>query len=393
MGASGDRGSNWIGMRITVALTFAVAVLSVVTGIANIGTTTALPPFAQYVPQSVQRTAGFTGTLTGFLMLASALGLRRGLRSAWYSTVVLLPMTAVQGIIQSSPLSVPLILLSLVALPVAVANRGRYTRKMDLSTSQLAAASALAGIQLYGTVGAYALRGEFNGIDTLTDAFYYTIVTASTVGYGDATPVSQVARLFGMSVVVLGATSFAVALGALLGPAIEARFAKVLGQMTESQLEQLQNHILVLGYGDLTDPILTELHEGDQEFLVITPDPQRASELSERGYQVITAEPSDEEPLQRARIQDARAIVVATNDDAQDALAVLTARELRPDGRIVAAATDRENVRKLRRAGADTVISPASIGGHLLVQSALGDEDTERLAAEILGESTSASQE
>jgi len=79
-------------------------------------------------------------------------------------------------------------------------------------------------------------------------------------------------------------------------------------------------------------------------------------------------------------------VLVATNDDAQDALAILTARQLNPDVRIIAAATARENVEKPRRAGADVVIPP-TIGGHLLVESALGDADTERLAAHIVGAS------
>ena len=77
---------------------------------------------------------------------------------------------------------------------------------------------------------------------------------------------------------------------------------------------------------------------------------------------------------------------MATNDDAQDALAVLTARHLNPAVTIVAAATNRENVEKHRRAGADTVISPASIGGHLLVESAFGRGDTGVAARQIVEE-------
>jgi voltage-gated potassium channel len=386
--ATGERRRGWIGIRVSVLLTLAVAVISVVTGIASIATQ--FPPLVDAVPQAVVDTAGFTGTLTGFLMLASAFGLRRGLRSAWYSTVVLLPVTGLQGVIQSSPLSVPLVVLSAVTLPVVVANRRRFDREVSLTTTQLAAGVALVGVQVYGTVGTFALREQFPTVDTLTDAFWYTIVTASTVGYGDVTPATEVGKLFGISVVVLGTATFAIALGALLGPAIEARFARVLGQMTESELELLDDHVLVLGYGDLTEPILTELRDGDVDFVVVTPDTQHGSELSERGFSVVTADPSDEEPLQRARIEDARSIVVATNDDAQDALAILTARELRPDARIVAAATDLENVRKLRRAGADTVISPASIGGHLLVESALGAENTEAVADGILEDRSAA---
>lgn len=382
MAQSGSR--RLAAARLAVWLTTAVALLSVVTGIANVGTTQFTGPLSEMVPLVVQRTAGFTGAFTGFLMVASVLGMRRRLRAAWYSTVVLLPVTAAQGVLQSSPLSYPLVVLSLLSLPTVVLSRHQFDREIDLTTTQFAAAMALVAVQAYGTVGSYALRDEFDGLRTLVDAFYYTLVTASTVGYGDVTPTTAVARLFGMSVVVLGTASFAVALGALLGPLIEARLATALGRMTERQLDLLENHVIVLGYGDLTEPILQEL-DGQVDFVVVTPDATVAAQLDDRGYNVLTADPSDEEPIRRVGIDDARAVVVATNEDAPDALAVLTARALAPDVRIVAAASDRENVAKLRRAGADAVVSPAVIGGHLLVEEALGGDQAEAITSHLSG--------
>ena len=376
--------------RAAVALTTAVALLSVVTGIVNIAVADVSGPLSAYIPEYVERTAGFTGALTGFLMLGSAFGLRRGLRAAWYTTVVLLPVTAMQGLIQSNVASYPLVGLSVLSLPTVLINYHRFDGRLKLSTTQLAAAAALVGTQIYGTVGTYTLREHFANVTTLTDAFYYTIVTASTVGYGDAIPETgagagpQQARLFAMSVVVLGTASFAVALGSLLGPAIEARLATALGTMTDRQLELLEDHVVVLGYGDLTEPIIDELEGADIDFVVITPNSETVSKLRAREIDAINAEPSDEEPLERAGIDRARAVVAATNDDAADALAILTAKAMEKDIRVVAAATQRENVEKLRRAGADSVISPAVIGGHLIVESALGSDDTESIAEGLL---------
>lgn len=373
-----------LGLRITIWLTIVVAVLSVITGILKIGQSIVVGPLAPFIPVWIERTVGFTGALTGFLMLGSALGLRHGLRVAWYSTLILLPITAIQGVLQSSPFSLPLVILSLVAIPNVIAHRRRFDRAVELSTNQIAAAAAIIGAQIYGTVGAYALRDQYTGLSTLVDAFYYTIVTASTVGYGDITPATQMARLFGMSVLIVGTASFAIALGSLLGPAIEARFEKALGRMTETQLELLENHILVLGRGDLTEIIIEELRDESEEFLVVTPDTEWASLMGERGVDVFVADPSDEASLRRAQIDDVRAVLVATNNDAEDALAVLTARQLNPNVTIVAGVTNRENVEKLRRAGADTVISPAIIGGHLLVESAMGRDEAEDVARQIV---------
>ncbi|WP_129112995.1 NAD-binding protein [Halegenticoccus tardaugens] len=385
-----ERSREWVGIRAAVGLAFLVAVLSVTTGVVNIAARSVSGPFAGAVPAVVHETAGFTGTLTGFLMLVSAIGLRRGLRAAWYSTLLLLPITAAQGLLQVSEYSYPLVVVSLAALPVVLLNRRRFDRDLDLTGTQLAALVALVGAQAYGTVGTYALREGFDGVTTLTDAFWFTVVTGSTVGYGDVTPAPDDpgAKLFGISVLLVNVSSFAVALGVLLTPAIEARLSKALGKMTETDLELLENHILVLGHGELTEPIVEELGSRTR-FLVVTPDAERARALTERGFDTLVANPSDEAPLRRARIDAARAAVVATNNDAEDALSILTARQLNDDLRIVAAATDRENVDKLRRAGADAVISPASIGGHLLVESALGDEGTEALAERILTDRSS----
>jgi voltage-gated potassium channel len=371
-------------IRVAVGLTFAVAVLSIATGIANITTTTAFGPLARWIPQEVQRAAGFTGTLTGFVMLLSALGLRRGLRAAWYSAIVLFPVTALQGLVQSSQLSLPLIVLSVLGLPTLFAHRRHFDRAVSLTLSQIAAGAALVGVLIYGTAGSFALRDQFGGIDTLLDAFYYTLVTASTVGYGDVAPQGQVARLFGLSVVVLGTASFAVALGTLLGPVIEARLAAALGKMSTSDLELLDDHVILLGYGELSEPILEELTDGATEFVVVSSDASLVNSLGERGYNAVTGDPSDEETLERVGITDARAVVAATNNDGDDALAVLTARQLNSDVRIVASATERENVSKLERAGADTVISPAVIGGHLLVESALGHDEAAKQAEAVL---------
>ncbi|WP_336135250.1 NAD-binding protein [Natronomonas amylolytica] len=374
--------SRLLRTKAAVLLTSVVAVLSVITGIVNIGTVEVTGPLAVYIPEAVARTAGFTGAMTGFLVLLSAYGLRRGYRIAWYATVVLLPVTALQGLAQSSVFSYPLVALSVLTMPTVLVNWDYFTRPLDLSLTQLASLAAVLGVQVYGTVGTYALREEFNGVNTVLDAFYFTIVTASTVGYGDITATSQFGRLFSMSVLVTGVASFGVALGTLLGPLIEARLATALGNMSDKQLDLLENHYIVIGYGDLTEPILESL--GDRQAVVITQDAENAKRLRDHGFEVVTDDPSDEEPLHRLHIERARGLIAATNDDAQDAMTILTARELNPDLRIVAAATDRENVRKLRRAGADIVLSPAVLGGRLLVESAFGNDEPERVVEELL---------
>jgi voltage-gated potassium channel len=378
-----NRGEKPLGPRVTVLLTLLVGTLSIITGITNIGSVSVVGPLAAVIPLEIQRAAGFTGALTGFFMFASAFGLRQGYRAAWYSTVALLPLTALQGLLQSSPWSAPLVVLSIIALPNAIYNRNRFRRSLSLTSAQLGALIAIAGVQAYGTVGSFALRDEFQSIETLVDAFYYTLVTASTVGYGDAVPMTQAARLFGLSVVLLGTTSFAIALGTLLGPLLEARFARALGRMTERNYELLEDHVLILGYGELTDAVL-DLIDGSGEYVIITDNKDHASTLSQEGIDVFIGSPSDEAPLIQAGINRAKTVLVATNDDGDDALAILTARELNPSVRIVSAATKRENIEKLRRAGADTVISPIALGAEILVQSSFYEKEIDEIDSDDL---------
>jgi voltage-gated potassium channel len=368
-----------------VALTAVVGVISVVTGVVSLSYAPYVTPLATYIPDTVRSVVSLTGAFTGFAMILSAWGLSHRLRVAWYTSLTLLPMTALQGLAQSNVLSVPLVILSLIAVPGVAVSRSRFSRPLTFDQGQWAAVGALSSALLYGTVGSYALRDDFANVQTPLDALYYTVITVSTVGYGDAVPTTGLARTFAISFVVVGTASFAFALGSLVTPAIEARLSKALGRMTELQLETLEDHVVVLGYTGDTGPIAEELNDRS-EFVVLTPDDDVASRLRDRGIMTVRANPSNEAALERARIGKARAVVAATDDDADDALAVLTARQMNPEIRIVVSAADEENVHKLHRAGADTVISPASIVGDLLVESALTGEDTGSVADEVLRE-------
>ncbi|GKZ13097.1 potassium channel protein [Haladaptatus sp. T7] len=363
-----------------------VALLSIATGLV----TTATGPtggglFGGLIPRAVRQATSYTGTIVGFLLLVAAVGLRRGLRAAWYASAILLPVTAIHGLLQSTPYSLPLVVFSLLTLPALFLVRTRFQQPVELSAAQVATAAAVVGAQLYGTIGAYALRTNFSDLNTWFDAFYFTLITASTVGYGDIHPTTTVARAFGMTVIVFGAGSFAAALGVLFAPILENSFASALGKSTNTNINLMEDHLLVLGYGHLlTESILDEL-DGGTEYVVVAEDSDLVEDLREAKKTVIHGDPSDEDVLQRVGIDRAKSVLVATEDDAADSLAVLTARQLNPDIRIVASATERENVRKLRRAGADIVVSPALIG-RMLVQAALGGEHVEELAAQLAGE-------
>ncbi len=375
---------EYTGTDTTVPLTGAVAVLAFVTGLSHFsqGDLAFGGPLAPVLPAESATVVPFGAVLLAFVLGGLAVGLRRRLRIAWYGTVLVLPLVVVLPLVTAEPTDVLLFVLSLGTFPLVVRNRTAFDQSLDLSPFQTAAIVAFVAGQAYGTIGAYRLRNFYTGIETWTDAFYYIVVTGTTVGYGDATPTSQGAKLFTLSAIVISTGTFAVASGSLIIPTIESRVSAAFGTMTASELALMDGHVVVLGYGDLTEPLVDEL-VATTDVVVVTPDADTASALGEDDVNVLTADPTDEDALLDARIDVASGVVAATSDDAQDTLAVLAAREVNPDVRIVAAATDHGHVGKLERVGADEVISPSVIVGRQLGQSVLGDADASAVEAEV----------
>lgn len=376
---------RWADERLPVPMTTAVALLAIVTGLAKTGQILSITPPVQLVPAHVQRLSALTGTVTGFVLLVAAWGLSRRLIVGWLLAVLFVPLTAFQAFLQSDVLSLPLFVLSIVTTWVLLRQRGRFDRRRTVSVTQRIVGGLFLLILAYGTVGAYLLRQHFVGIQTPLDALYYTIVTATTVGYGDVVPITSLGRSFGLTVILTGVVGLGLVGGAILSPFLESRVDRALGHMSRATREQLDGHIILLGYSDVTSAILSELHD-QADAVVVTSDETDASSLTEHDVMVYVADTGDEAALQAVRVDAARAVFVATGSDATDALGVLTTRQADPDVKIVATARDPENVSKFKRAGANVVISLSSVLGTLMVKAALTDLDAEGIAERIIAE-------
>jgi len=363
------------GAKPTVLLTGAITLLSFVTGLSNLSQGATLQgPLAPVLPAAALY-AQFAGVLFAFLLGVVTVGLQRRKRLAWYAAISVLPMLALLPLTTLETTDVPLLLLVVVTVPLLVRNRDQFDQSLDLSPLQIASILSVGGVVVYGTVGAYGLRDQFTSDLTWTDAFYFVIVTIATVGYGDFTPTTPEAKWFSLTVILFGTGAFTVAIGSLVVPAIESRMAAAFGTMTASELNLLEDHVLVLGHGDITESLLEELVD-ETDVVVVTTDEDVAADLDGEGVSVLTDDPADEAALHDARIDEARGVVVATRDVAKDVLAVLAAKNADPDIRVVAAANREKHAGKLEQVGADDVISPTTIGGRLLGRSVLGEEST-----------------
>lgn len=371
--------------KTAVLLTGLTAVLSFVSGLSTLSQEAVAMegPLGVLIPGAAPFVR-FAGVLFAFLLGLLTVGLTGRKRLAWNAAVVVLPLVGLLPLVTLQRTDIPLVFLVLVALPLLAVNRSAFDQTIDLSSLQIAALSAIGGVFLYGTVGSYALREDFGALTSWSDAIYYVLITISTVGYGDITPTSVEAKWFSLSVVIFGTGAFTAAIGSFVVPAIESRMAAAFGNMTPSELTLLDNHVLVLGYSDLTDSLLDEL--ADEDVVVITDDSDEAADLKNRDVNVLTDDPTEEEALRNARIVDAKGVVVATRDDAQDVMAILAARKANPDVRVVGAANDYSNVDKLEEVGADEVISPMNIGGRILGRSIVDDISTTNLLRDGTGD-------
>lgn len=370
------------GAKATVGLVAVVTILSFVTGLSTMSQPEVMldGPIAPLIP-AVETIVRFGGVLSAFVLAIVTFGLSRRKRLAWYVAIAILPLTVVLPLLTLQSTHFPIFILSLLGIPLLVLNRSQFNEALDLTPLQIASLSSIIGVLAYGTIGSYAIRDQFVEINTWSDSFYFVLVTIATVGYGDITPMTTQAQWFSLSVILFGVGAFTTAIGALIVPAIEKRMASAVGNMTPSSLALLEDHIIILGYSEITETVLEVLGD-DTDLVVVTPDSEVATRLDDEEVNVLTADPSSVQTLRDAGGEYARGVIAGTNDDAQDILAILAMREINPDVRIVAAANKAHNAEKFRRVGADHVISPTVIGGKLLGRSVLGDEVIQEMTDE-----------
>jgi voltage-gated potassium channel len=218
---------------------------------------------------------------------------------------------------------------------------------------------------LFGTSGFHLIEGW-----TLTDSFYVTVQTLTTVGYGDLTPLNGSGRIFAVVVMLMGVGGVALAISTIVQSVVQSELVSTFGHRRRSRImSKLRDHFVICGSGRVGSHLVRDLERAQQQFIVIENDPQRAAEFSQRGINVLVGDATIEEILREAGVERARGLAACLPNDADNVYVVLTARDLNPRLHIVARAAEEQAEAKLMRAGANHVVAPTIIGGHRMAVS------------------------
>lgn len=219
-----------------------------------------------------------------------------------------------------------------------------------------------------GTAGYALTEGVSVGF-----GFVWALDTVATVG-SIPEPSSTAGQIVKIALIVLGVGTLFYALVAVAEFFVAGHLSGILDERRAlKQIDSLSDHVLVCGFGRVGRQVARDLRAAGRDFVVIDTDVEGTREHAEAtGAPIIHGRASDDEVLHQAGIMRASGVIACVDSDAENVFITLSARELRADVAIVARAAEEDAERKLRRAGADRVVSPYKESGAEMVRLALG---------------------
>ena len=215
---------------------------------------------------------------------------------------------------------------------------------------------------LIGTVGYYLIEGW-----DFLESLYMTAITLTTVGFKEVRPLSRSGQVFTIVFLFLGVGTLAYALNTAGQYFFEVDIGERLRRRrSRRMIERLENHVVVCGYGRVGQSAARILKESETDVVLIERDQQRVESVQTEGLSIVIGDATKDEILKEAGIERAKGLMVCTGSDTENLFIVLSARTMNPDLNIVARSADEENQSKMRRAGADRVISPYQLGGRFM---------------------------
>ncbi|TWT35678.1 Voltage-gated potassium channel Kch [Posidoniimonas corsicana] len=232
------------------------------------------------------------------------------------------------------------------------------------TTSVARCGALLAGVLVVGTIGFYFIEGDW----TLWECLYFTLVTITTVGYGDY-GLSHAGQVFASVLLVCGISVFTYSLSTIVQIASDPEAAR--RRIMKRRIADCSDHIIVCGYGRMGRTICEEITREDVLCVVIENHPPNIRRAIDDGQVVLEGEASDDELLLEAGLARARGVVCAVDSDAENMFITVTVREHNPECVIISRAENEMAARKLQHAGASLVVSPHQMAGRTVASAVI----------------------
>lgn len=200
---------------------------------------------------------------------------------------------------------------------------------------------------------------------TFLEALYMTVITISSVGFGEVKPLTDEGRLFTVFLIIFSFGTFGYAITSLTIYVIDGEFKRYFkNYKVDRAINKLSNHTIICGYGRNGKQAAIELKAHKRKFIIVEQDKEIIEILRNEGlYAFIEGDATLENTLEKAGIKNAKALLTTLPKDEGNVFVVLTARGLNPNLLIISRASRDNSDIKLRRAGANNVIMPDKIGG------------------------------
>jgi voltage-gated potassium channel len=227
----------------------------------------------------------------------------------------------------------------------------------------------MAMVYVVGVIG-YMLLYDWN----FTDASFMTIITVTSVGFGEVRPLDPAGRWFTSGIILAGIGFLTYGITNLTAFLVEGELGEVLRRnRMENQISKLRDHHIVCGAGRIGTHIAREFSALGQPVVVVDQDARALDELMEhcRGVLVVSGNATDDNVLRKAGVERAAGLASALASDADNLFVTLSARQMNPSLRITARVDNEESAAKVLKAGADKVVCPAHIGGQRMASELL----------------------
>jgi voltage-gated potassium channel len=202
------------------------------------------------------------------------------------------------------------------------------------------------------------------------DAFYMTLTTVTTVGYGEIHPLSHAGRVFNSCLISVGVITLLLAVGSMTQTIIELELTQFFDKRrVKSMISKLEEHVIVCGFGRVGRGAADELRQAGVPFVVVDHDEHRVESAMREGMLGALADASRDETLREVGIDRAKGLIATLSSDADNLFLILTAKTLNPRLQLSARVAEESSEAKMRRAGADFVFAPYNSTGHRMAQA------------------------